>query len=180
MTDLEREFVRAIAFAKAAEKKLGASFEFTAHVQWGFARIEWWGVERSLYEPYDDGSALAVIAPVVEGGDLFDHAAIDPFSQHVGLRLGVGHGLGLDAVEKARCRLCDLHLVERPLSWLRFPWATNVETQLPIEAVYLMKLSEADMALDRVHQITCASADFALRVQSLLPPSKRSSVVCEL
>lgn len=174
--DLEREFSRAIRFAKAASSKLG-DFGFSHRTQWGFGRVEWWGTDRRYYEPYDDGQTLAVIAPVVEGGELIDLAAIDPFSQHVGQRIGLGHALGLDAVEKARMRCCCLQLVERPLEWLRSSPSINVEFQQPDEAVYLLRLADVEAVLRDVPQILCTTVEFAERVQSLLPPSQRDRVV---
>lgn len=168
--NLDAELVRALRFARApAVALMFAGAGLSGRVQWGIARVEFYGVERCLYEPRLDGKALAFIAPVVEGGELIDLAAIDGLSQHVGQRCGRGHGLGLDALAKARFRCGDVHLVERPLDWLRNP----------VDRVYLFKLSEIAAVLADVPQITCATLEFAERVQAMLPPSRRAVVVLD-
>lgn len=180
MTELEREFERAIRFAKQPRPgAMLATLGLSNAVQWGAAMVSWWGDERRHYEPYEDGKSWALIAPVVEGGELIDLAAIELPNQHIGTRLGLGHGLGFDAIERARCGVSevagaleehqqlfergDLLLVERPLSWLR----------APVDAVYLFNLSSLLSALDGVPQFDCDNVELWERVNALLPPSQR-------
>jgi len=67
--DLEAEFWRAISAARSPK---GAR-----RVQWGVVRVEYYGIERELYEPQEDGPSLTIILPVVEGGELVDLAAVE-------------------------------------------------------------------------------------------------------
>lgn len=166
MSDLERQFWRAIRFGRDAQAKLALSFPFSRAVQWGVARVEWWGNDRKFYEPRDDGAALAVIAPVVEAGELIDLAAIEVASEHVGLRLGFGQGLGLDAVERARTGE-PLLLVATPFAWLR----------QPVGAVYLFHLPDVEVALSGVPRFACQTVELAERVHSLVRPSRRPDVL---
>ena len=171
MTDIEQEFSRAIRFAKQPRPAaMLATLGLSNAVQWGAALIDWYGVERRSYEPAHDDAfhPWALIAPVVEDGELVDLAAIELPSQHVGLRLGVGHGLGLDAVERARWTDDKpLLLVATPLAWLRHP----------IGSIYLFHLSDVDVALDGVARIACQTVELAERVHSLVRPSRRPAVL---
>jgi hypothetical protein len=165
---LEAEFMESIwrAKHKRLEPWLG-SLALSNRVQWGFTRVTYWGRERAFYEPQPDGTSFAIIAPIVESGELVDLAAIRLPGQHIGRRVGVGRGLGLDAVEKARCRCCDLGLVASPLDWLRDP----------VDNAYLFDLSDAAVALDGVGEITCASIELADRVRAFMPPSRHASIL---
>jgi hypothetical protein len=107
---------------------------------------------------------------VVEDGDTLDLVAIDPHSEHVGTRLGLGHGLGLDAIAKARSGGCVPLLVDRPLAWLRHP----------VDSVYLFNLATLDRALDGVAAFACTSIELSERVMALLPPSGRGRVKVRL
>jgi hypothetical protein len=180
MIDLHAELWRATQMARDPRVEPGfAALGFTLRLQWGFGRVAFFGPEREFYEPADDGPSMAFIVPVVEGGDTIDLAAICGHTEHVGTRHGLGHGLGLDAIAKARMRGCDLLLVERPLTWLRRPveppqdWITN---PIAIEAAYLFNLRHARVALEDVAEITCNTAGLCDRVRSLLPPSQRQRV----
>jgi hypothetical protein len=168
-TKLHAELWRAMQFARheLVAPQL-VDMRLSRHVQWGIARVEYYGPEGRRYEPRADGPAMALIVPVVEFGDTIDLCAIELPSQRWATRLGLGHGLGIDAVEKARFRCCDLELVDRPLKWIR----------RPIDSVYLFDLGEVAVALDGVPQITCELA-LAERVQALLPPSQRERVVVD-
>jgi hypothetical protein len=166
MVDIHAELWRAVRFARALPPPVILGFAkqgFTRRIQWGFARVEFYGFERQLYEPAPDGRVMAFIVPVVEGGDTIDLCAIDPASQHVGTRLGVGRGLGLQAVEKARFG-AELKLMGRPLDWLRDP----------VDSCYLFDLATLPVALDGVRVIACASLELSDRVAALLPPSQRN------
>lgn len=166
--DLDGELLRAMRFARhAIVAPLFRGVGLSPRVQWGVSRVEFYGSERRLYEPSGWGPAMAFIVPVVEAGELIDLAAIDGLSQHVGQRLGHGHGLGLDAIEKARCGIGDLGLVERPLDWLRDPVGT----------VYLFALSEATSSFDGVREFSCKGLEFTERVRALFPPSRRASIL---
>jgi hypothetical protein len=168
MIDLHAELWRAMQLARDSRVEPGlAGLCFTHRLQWGFARVAFYGLERELYEPTDDGPSIAFIVPVVEDGDTIDLAAIDGNSEHVGTRLGLGRGLGLDTIEKARFGCCDLGLVRRPLDWLRDP----------LDTVYLFDLRDAVTAFDGVKEITCSTVDFADRVRHLFPPSQRSRIL---
>jgi hypothetical protein len=155
--DLEAEFWRAIRFAKAS----GIAFPLSNRVQWGCARVEFYG--NKLYEPRPDGAVMAFIAPVVEGGDLIDLCAIDSFNNRCAQRAGYGKGLGLDVIEKARQRCCELRLVETPMAWLRWP----------VDSVYLFDLASVAVTLDGVPVIACETLELSDRVAALLPPSQR-------
>jgi hypothetical protein len=170
--DIEGEFWRAIRFAKAT----GFDFPLSNRVQWGCASVSFYGAERELYEPDPAGRCMAFIAPVVEGGELLDLCAIDARTDHCATRMGLGHGLGLDAIEKARMRCCDLHLLTSAMAWLRYPLASNVAAQARAEPVYLFNLSEISRALDEVPKFTCDSIELMERVVALLPPSQRERV----
>lgn len=168
MIDLHAEAWRAMRLARHPPIAAGfAAHEFTNRVSWGFARVEYFGHKRRFYVPRPDGPAMAFIVPVVEGGELIDLAAIDGHSQHVGTRQGLGHGLGIDAIEKARFGCCDLGLMRRPLDWLRDP----------VDTLYLFDLREVVVALDGVAEITCNTVDFADLVRQLFPPSQRSRIL---
>jgi len=157
IVDLEAEFGRAIRLAKAS----GVAFPLSNRVQWGCARVEFYG--HKLYEPKPDGTWMAFIAPVVEGGELIDLCAIDSFNNRSAQRFGYGKGLGLDVVEKARMRCCELRLVETPMEWLRWP----------VDSVYLFDLSTVAIMLDGVPVIACETLALSDRVAALLPPSER-------
>lgn len=158
MIDLDAEFWRAIRFAKGS----GIDFPLSKRVQWGCARVEFYG--DKLYEPRNDGATMAFVAPVVEGGVLIDLCAIDSSSNRCAQRFGYGKGLGLDVVEKARTRCCELRLVETPMEWLRWP----------IDSVYLFDLARVAVMLDGVPVIACENLALSDRVAALLPPSERS------
>ena len=169
MVDIHAELWRAIRFAKALPPPVILGFAeqgFTRRVQWGFARISFYGFERRLYEPQVDGDVMAFIVPVVEGGDTVDLCAIDPYSQHAGTRLGIGRGLGLQAVDKARFG-DTLKLMARPLDWLRDP----------VGSVYLFDLATIEVELQMVNGIVCQDIELAQRVAALLPPSQRDRVL---
>lgn len=159
--DLDMELMRALRFAR--DPKVSPAFTFSVAMQWGLARVGYYGLERALYEPQDDGPALAFIVPVVEGGELIDLAAIDGMTEHVGQRFGHGRGLGLDA---ARYGARGVDLVETPLEWLRAP-----------KNVYLFRLSDVAVAFDKRQQIVVDTFALAERIQALLPPSQRARVV---
>jgi hypothetical protein len=164
--DLHAEMWRAQRFARALPPPVILGFAeqgFTRRIQWGFARVSFYGFNRYLYEPALDGDVMAFIVPVVEGGDTIDLCAIDPDSQHVGTRMGFGRGLGLQAVEKARFG-GELKLMGRPLDWLRDP----------VGSCYLFDLATVPIALDGVAVIACASLELSDRVAALLPPSQRN------
>jgi hypothetical protein len=199
--DLHGELWRAMRFAKAA----AADDPLTANLltcvlpfrgmQWGFGLVTFYGVNRELYELQPDGKP-AIIVPVVEDGDTIDLCAIDPDSQHIGTRLDVGRALGLDAIERARFRCCDLHLVDRPLTWLHRQARTvderrryAVEAQrvraersgedvpLPDDYVYLFDLRRLMTVLDGVAQFTVDGYEFGERIRALFPPSQRERVL---
>jgi len=169
--DLHAELWRAVQIAR-----LAAGAKASAHVsvlpfrrvQWGFDLVTCYGMDREFYEPQPDGRP-AIIAPVIEDGDTIDLVAIDPDSQHVATRLGLGHGLGFDALDDARMGCCALKLVERPLQWLRDPWDVGRRRA----SLYLFKLSEAPRVLAGVSECSFSSTEFAERVWSLFPPSER-------
>ena len=162
--DLEAEFANAILTARRTR----FSFPLSRRVQWGVSAVAYYGNDRHLYEPMPPDGQVAFIAPVVEDGELIDLCAIEANSRHVGTRLGLGRGLGLDAVDEARMG-GELRLVGDALSWLR----------QPVDAVYLFRLGDVQTALDGVRQFTCNSIELAERVVSLLPPSQRDRVVLD-
>jgi hypothetical protein len=165
--NLHAEMWRAIQLARHPPIAVAfAEQGFTRLVQWGFQRVSYFGPEGRSYEPQQDGNVMAFIVPVVEGGETIDLCAIDPRSQHVGTRLGLGRGLGLQAVDKARFGY-PLKLMARPLDWLRDP----------VGSCYLFDLGELRTALDGVQEIVCTDLEFAERAQSLLPPSESERVV---
>lgn len=179
MIDLHSELLRAIRVVRDPRVEPDfAHLGFTPRVQWGFARVAFYGLDHEFYEPAEDGPSMAFIVPIVEGGETIDLAAIDGVTQHVATRQGLGHALGLDAIEKARFRCCDLLLVDRPLVWLKNPveypddWPRDPIT---IEAVYLFNLREARVILEGL-DITCNTIELHDRVRSLLPPSQRQRV----
>jgi hypothetical protein len=155
--DLEAEFWRAI---NAAMPLRGPR-----RVQWGVARVEFYGAGRELYEPRTDGSSRAFVLPIVEGGTLIDLAAVDRWSGPVGTRLGFGRALGVDEIARARMG-ADLVVHDRPLAWLQDPRA----------AAFIFNLDEACALLDGVPRISCTTATFARRLQALFPPSQRSRI----
>jgi hypothetical protein len=168
--DLHAELGRAIRLARHPPIAVAfAEQGFTRRIQWGFACVTFFGVAGQLYEPAPDGNVMAFIVPVVEDGDTIDLCAINPFSQHIGCRLGYGHGLGLQALEKARMG-APLKLMGRPLDWLRDP----------VGSVYLFNIATLPVALDGVSEIICASLELAERAQSLLPPSEANRVVVDV
>lgn len=168
--DLNAELARAVRFARALPPPVLLGFAelgYRRHlVQWGFARVDYYGHERRLYEPQDDGRVMAFVVPVVEVDELVDLAAIDPDTQHVGTRMGFGRGLGLQAIDKARMGY-HVGLMERPLDWLRDP----------VDTAYLFDLAEVRVAFDKVAEFTCATMALTDRVRSLLPPSDRKRVL---
>jgi hypothetical protein len=166
MIDIEGEFWRAIRFAKAT----GIEFPLSNRVQWGCATVSWYGLNRELYEPDPAGRTMAFVAPVVEGGDLIDLCAIDARSNHFATRMGLGHGLGIDVIEKARMKCCHLRLVGHAMSWLRWP----------VDTVFLFDLSTVHRQFDGVPPFTCDSLELAERVQSFLPPSLRERVLASI
>lgn len=143
--------------------------DFPRRVQWGLARVEFFGPARSLYEPCEDGKSLSFVLPIVESAELIDLAAVDGMTEHVGTRHDISRALGIDAVADARCG-DELRLVDRPLAWLCDP----------VGAVYLFDLDAAPIALDGVAEITCCSIELAERLQALLPPKQRSRVVLDV
>jgi len=160
MFDIEAEFWRAIRFAKAS----GVAFPFSRRVQWGAARVEFYG--DRLYEPSPSGEWLAFIAPVVEGGELIDLCAYHSVNNRTAQRFGYGKGLGLDALERARMRCCDLRLMSTVADWLRSP----------VDAIYLFNIAQLATLLDGVPAFTCDSLELAERAAAYLPPSERSRV----
>jgi hypothetical protein len=163
---IEAELVAAMRFARDPRIQPDfAKFGFSRAIQWGVARVEFIGPQRSLYEPREDGPSLTLILPVIEDDELVDLVAIDHRSQHVSTRLGIGRAFGHDEVAKARMG-AGLLLHDRPLAWLRNPYA----------AAYLFDLAQARIALDRVPRITCGTSAFARRVRSLFPPSERHRI----
>lgn len=163
--DLAAEMWRAVRFAQALPPLIRQGFAecgFTRRVQWGLARVDYYGQERRLYEPQEDGRAMAFIVPVVEGDETIDLCAIDAATEHIGTRLGYGGALGMPAVAKARMGF-DLKLMGRPLDWLRDP----------VDSAYLFDLSTVAVTLDGVKVIACASLELSDRVAALLPPSER-------
>jgi hypothetical protein len=171
MIDIEHEFMRSIRLAKAT----GIDFPLSHRVQWGVAAVSFYGADRELYEPDPNGRTMAFIAPVVEG-DLIDLCAVDPQTNHCATRMGLGHGLGIDGIEKARTWCCDLHLLSSAMAWLRYPLASNVAAHARAEPVYLFKLSEIRRAFDQVPSFTCETIELMERVVALLPPSERARV----
>jgi hypothetical protein len=167
--DIHAEIWRAIRFAKALPPPLARAFAeqgLTRRVQWGFARVSFYGLDRRLYEPDREGRVMALIVPIVEGDDTVDLCAIDPDTQHVATRLGYGRGLGLQAVDKARFG-DTLKLMARPLDWMRDP----------VGSVYLFDLATIMVALQGVSGIVCQDVAFGQRVAALLPPSDRDRVL---
>ena len=167
--DIHAELWRAICFVEALPPPLALAFAeqgITRRVQWGFARVSYYGLDRRLYEPDREGRVLAFIVPVVEDGDTVDLCAIDPNTQHIGTRLGYGRGLGLQAVEHARFGE-TLKLMARPLDWLRDP----------VGSVYLFDLATVMVALQGVSGIVCQDVELGQRVAALLPPSDRDRVL---
>jgi hypothetical protein len=167
--DIHAELWRAIRFARALPPPVLLGFEeqgFGRRVQWGFARVSFYGLDGRYYEPQQDGRVLAFIVPVVEDGETVDLCAIDPASQHVGTRLGYGRGLGLPAIDKARLGY-DLGLMERPLDWLRDP----------VDTAYLFDLTQLPVALDGVREFTCNTVALGERARALLPPSQHKRVL---
>lgn len=156
---IEAEFWRAIRFKVAT----GLDYSpLSNRVQWGVGRIAFYGPRNEFYELQPDGRCMAFIAPVVEGGELIDLCAIDSRNDHVGQRLGLGHGLGFDTIEKARMGY-ELKLYSTAMAWLRDP----------VDSLYLFNLDTAQAALDGVHVIACEDLALADRVAALLPPSQR-------
>jgi hypothetical protein len=167
--DLHAELWRAIRFAEALPPPLALAFKeqgFTRRVQWGFARVSFYGQAGERYEPRADGRVMAFIVPIVEGDDTIDLCAIDPASQHVGTRMGYGYGLGFTEIEQARYGF-PLKLKERPLDWLRDPAGS----------AYLFDLATLPASLDGVPKIICNSIELAERAASLLPYNDRGRVV---
>ena len=160
MIDIEGEFWRAIRFAKAT----GIDFPLSNRVQWGCASVSWFGLNREYYEPDPAGRSMAFIAPVVEGGDLIDLCAIDASTNHFGTRMGLGHGLGIDVIEKARMGACEPRLVATAMAWLRWP----------VDTVFLFDLAKLPLAFDGVKVIACENLELSDRVAALLPPSERN------
>lgn len=158
--DIEAEFSRALRFQREANLDWSP---LSKHVQWGIARVGFYGAQRELYELQADGPCMAFIAPVVEAGDLIDLCAIDSITDHCGQRLGLGHGLGLDAIAKARMGY-DLKLYGKPMEWLIDP----------VDSVYLFNLDTVLTALDGVGEFTCSSIELTERVHALLPSSQRN------
>lgn len=159
LIDIEAEFWRAICARRAF--KLDWS-PLSNAVQWGVGRVEFYGAQRELYELKADGRCMAFIVPVVEAGELVDLCAIDSATNHCAQRLGLGHGLGIDAIEKGRMG-DDLTLYGKPMDWLIDP----------VDSVYLFNLDTVQIALAGVKVIACADLALADRVAALLPPSQR-------
>jgi hypothetical protein len=132
-----------------------ADFGISPRLQtaWGLAKVEFFGKARAFYQPAADG-AFALIAAVVEFGDLADLCAIELPSQHVGTRLGLGKALGLDGIDDCRWNGSDLALVERPVDWLRKP-----------EGAFIIDWETAAFTLNEVRPITCNSLGLATRVE---------------
>lgn len=170
--DLHAELWRAMRIAKrsagADPDALVSVLPFHA-VQWGFTLVTYYGAARAFYEPQEDGEP-ALIVPVAEDGDTIDLCAIAPGSQHVGTRLGLGHGLGLNCLSDARCGCCVPLLVERPLSWLR----------QPVACLYLFNLDQLQDVLEGVAVFACDSVELSYRAMALLPPSECGRVKVRL
>jgi hypothetical protein len=161
--DIEGEFWRAIRFAAAS----GIPVPLSNHVQWGAAAVSLYGDGGELYEPDQNGKLLALIAPVVEGGELLDLCAIDDRTRHCAQRMGLGMGLGFDAIERARCGTSELRLVSHAVAWLR----------RPVDSLYLFDLRVVGPALAGIKQFTVDSIELGERVLALLPPSQHGRVV---
>lgn len=201
--DLDAELL--VAMSRARDPRVEPDFAaqgFTRALHWGVARVEFYGLNRELYEPHDDGKSMSFIIPVVEGGDLVDLAAIDGNTQHLATRQGFGRALGADAIEKARWGQCALVLMRRPLEWLRRQSlavresrrfitachrvqhgnappgsATDIDTSLPRDYAYLFNLGTARTTLADVREIFCEDVTFAERVMAVLPPSQADRVL---
>jgi hypothetical protein len=164
MIDLDGELLRAVRFRQTAAHRVSALPK--PWVGYGLALVSFYGLERRCYEPDPHGAVMAFVAPVVEGGELIDLVAIDARTDHAGFRLDLAHGLGLDVVERARQRCCELRLVATATAWL-------VD---PRDAVWLRDLAKLSPALDGVEVIACESIELAQRAAALLPPSQRDRV----
>jgi hypothetical protein len=193
---------------KLASKAEGAPAELKAELKlpsfkglhWGFAVVEYYGLDRELYEPQPKGEP-AVIVPVIEDGDTVDLAAISLVNQHVGRRMGFSRGLGMDAIERARWGGCQLHLVPRPLTWVRrqetaraqavrfiravhhrmqHPKDQTGDESLPDDFTYLFDIHKAVAILDGVapERITVDGEAFYDHVYRLFPPSVRDQLKC--
>jgi hypothetical protein len=166
MIDLDGELNRAQRFVQRS----GIAFPLSRRVQWGCARVDYFGRDRRCYEPSPNGRVMAFIAPCVEQGDLLDLAAIDQASDHVGFRLDIGHGLGLDVIEQARQQCKTLVLIDTAMAWLLDP----------VDTVWLRDLSAVAIVLAGVPVINCATVPLAERVMAFLPPSQRERVQAPL
>lgn len=179
LADLDAEFWRAIRFAKEASAE-DPRLDWPIHrVQFGFARVDFYG--EGLYEPHDGGRTMAVVAPVVEDGELIDLCAIDPHSDRFGQRFDLGHGLGIDSLSTARMRCCDLLLVDRAMMWLYTPLTSSITTRAPVEPIFLFRLNKLrrifkDTNRKAPFRFTCSSIPLAQRVAAMLPPSERSRI----
>lgn len=163
MPSLHAEMWHAMRFARAPELKPKlASLQLSPRMQYGLAWVDYYGLQRELYEPVIGSSYAALVVPIVEQGDTIDLAAIHLPTEHIGLRVGYGQGLGMDAVERARYGF-DLKLYDRPLAWARDP----------ANSCYLFNLSSLRVQLDGVATIACANLALADRVAALLPWSER-------
>jgi hypothetical protein len=194
--DLDAELL--VAMSRARDPRIEPDFAaqgFTRALQWGVAHVEFYGLDRELYEPVENGRSMSFIVPVVEDGDLIDLAAIDGHTQHLATRHGFGRALGADAISKAAGNSCALVLVERPLTWLRqqelavrevrrFLTAVHrvkndpsLDTSPPREFAYLFNLADARTRLAEVEPIFCESEPLSDRVIAILPPSHRQRVL---
>jgi hypothetical protein len=108
-----------------------------------------------------EGGAFALIAAVVEFGDLADLCAIELPSRHVGTRLGLGKALGLDGIDRARWNGGRLNLVDKPLEWLH-----GREGAACIIDRSLADFTLAELEPTRV-EVWCSSLGLAERVEQV-------------
>jgi transposase InsO family protein len=202
MVDLHAELWGAMKLAELARSRLPDDRLVqslpTKGVPWGLGVVEYYGAERELYEPQPKGRP-AVIVPVIEDGDTIDLAAVDMFNGHLARRYGYSVALGADAIERARWGGCNLHLVPRPLDWVRRQpeaWANarrfmravhnrmqNPKDQtgdesLPDDFAYLFDIRRAPRLLDDVSKLIAVGEAFYDRVRALIPPSARDRLLC--
>ena len=162
MIDLDAEFVRAMTVFRRPDvlpkfEWLGLSLK----IGWGLAPVEFYGPNDRYYQPKSPDGVFAVIAPVVQDGDLIDLCAIRLPDRHVGTRLGQGKALGLDVIDRCRWDCRELQLVEDPLRWL------------PDCSAFVIDWWAADFTLADLKTINCASRDLAERVEKAFRVSAR-------
>ena len=120
--------------------------------------VERFGPGRRYYQPMEGGE-IALIAGVVELGDLADLCAIDLETQQVSLRLGIGKALGLDAIDDVRFNGGVLHLVDKPFDWLREPVGSAFIIDWTVAAFVLADLDRPVTTLaDQPIEVRCSMA----------------------